>query len=309
MASSRRTGFTLVELLVVLALISLVAGIAVPTIVRVASQNRNALRDTALDLQESLRASKVNAQTRRLDTALAYLIRVEPVVGGEEGATVAFIDGVVHARVPSDEELAIAGFRDRRQFEALARQVLPAGAPNNARIFIPVPLRGAEVRAFRGVGAMYDEATANFPESGANSLLNNPGGVQEEMGIIPIYLLDHTTFFNTAPGFPLEDRLELLAPRGYDDPTSPDTSFASPGAYPAHVFQPNGVMQSNSSKQRFELIVSARPTADEFEQWVDPWGEAPGFQGDRGRLHYRIELFAALGRVRLGTDLVAGFES
>jgi len=283
-----RLGLTLVELLVVLALISLVAGIAVPTIVRVASQERNALRATALDLQESLRATKVLAQTRRLDAGLAYLIRTE---GG-----IAYIDGVVSARMPGDEEITLAGFRDRREFEAVARQQL--GLPSNARILIPVPLRGNEVRDFRGVGGMFDLATAEFPESGTNPLVNQPGGVEEEMGLIAVYLLDHNAFFNADPLFPREERLVLLEPR---------VPFGAANAFPAHIFRPNGVLLTNSPKQRFELIVAAKPTADEFEQWADPFGENPDFQGDRKRLHYRIEMFASLGRVRLGTDLLAGF--
>lgn len=297
-ARQTRYGLTLVELLVVLAIIGLATGIAVPTFVRVASQARDALRATALDLQETLRATKTNAQTRRLDTALAYLIRVEPIAAGEGETTVAYIDGVVSARKPSDEEITRAGFRDRRAFEAAARQVL--GLPNNARVLVPVPLRGTEVREFRGEGALYDLTTAQFPEGGDNRLLNNPGAIQEEMGVVPVYLLDHQVFFTTEPGVQGEARLALLEPR---------VSFGADGAFPAHVFQPNGVMRTNSSKQRFELIVSARPGADPFEQWVDPWGEEPGFQGDRQRLHYRIELFASLGRVRLATELLAGFDS
>jgi prepilin-type N-terminal cleavage/methylation domain-containing protein len=292
----RRAGLTLVELLVVLALISLVAGIAVPTIARVATQNRNALRDTALDLQESLRATKVLAQTRRLDTGLAYLVRADGL---------AYIDGVIAVRSPSEEEITFAGFRNRREFESTAQQHL--SLPSNARIMVPIPLRGPEVREFRGVGGLFDLTAANSPETADNLMLNNPAAVQEEMGLIPVYLLDHNAFFSSDLGVTREQRLVLLQPRGYGSPELPGASFGAPGAFPAHVFRPNGAMITNSSKQRFELIVAATPNAEDTELWLDPYLDDPASAGDRRRLHYRIELFASLGRVRLSTDLVAGF--
>lgn len=292
-----REGLTLVELLVVLAIIGLVAGIAVPTFVRVASQSRNALRETALDLQECLRATRILAQTRRLDTGLAYLIQVEEAPSGDGVQPVAYIDGVIAARSPSTEEIEAAGFRDRRDFEFVARQFLDL--PQNARIFVPVPLRGPEVRPLRGEGGLYSIETARFPESGDNPLINNPGSAEEEMGIVPVYLLDHQRFLSNDLAQQREERLELLEPRA---------GFGEARVFPAHVFQPNGVMRSNSSRQRFELIVSPKPNADPFELWADPWGESPGFTGDRQRLHYRIEVYASLGRVRLGTELLAGFE-
>lgn len=311
-----RHGFTLVELLVVLALISLVAGIAVPTIVRVAAQNRNALRETALDLQEMLRATRVLAQTRNLETAVVYMIGGEQLVTANgSGGFVTYIDGITAARRPSLEELTTAGFRN----EADLLDVVSAKYGFQPGILmVPVPVRGPEVRLLRGNGVLFDLQTAQIPEAGGNRLITPAAvnAIEEEMGVVPVFLLDREAFFNPDRAVPRADRVVLVEPRtavlspgSTGAGTVLNLSFGNALAFPGHVFRPNGALRTNSSRQRFELIVGASPSADEFEQFLDPWGEDPANQGDRKRLHYRIEVFAALGRVKLGTDLLAGFDS
>lgn len=67
-----RAGLTMAELLVVVAIIGLMAGIAVPTFVRMGYFSQDDSKQTARRLYSMLRAAREFAATHRVNTAVAY---------------------------------------------------------------------------------------------------------------------------------------------------------------------------------------------------------------------------------------------
>jgi len=65
-------GLTLMELLVVLAIIAVMAGVALPTLARLGLFSRSELQNGSRELFAALRAARVYAATYRVDTAVVY---------------------------------------------------------------------------------------------------------------------------------------------------------------------------------------------------------------------------------------------
>jgi prepilin-type N-terminal cleavage/methylation domain-containing protein len=78
-----RHGMSLVELIVVLAIIAILAAIAIPTFSKLGFFSRNEVQSCARELYALLRAAKIYAATWRVDTALVYGIslRLDSVTG------------------------------------------------------------------------------------------------------------------------------------------------------------------------------------------------------------------------------------
>ncbi|HNR35770.1 MAG TPA: prepilin-type N-terminal cleavage/methylation domain-containing protein, partial [Candidatus Hydrogenedentes bacterium] len=67
-----RPGMTMIELIVVLAILALMSAIAIPTFARLGYFSRNDLQATARELHSMLKAAKIYAATYRVNTAVAY---------------------------------------------------------------------------------------------------------------------------------------------------------------------------------------------------------------------------------------------
>jgi prepilin-type N-terminal cleavage/methylation domain-containing protein len=72
-----RTGLTMAELLVVVAIIGLMAGIAVPAFVRMGYFSQDPSKQTARRVYSMLRASREYAATHRVNTGVAYIDATE----------------------------------------------------------------------------------------------------------------------------------------------------------------------------------------------------------------------------------------
>lgn len=97
-------GFSLVELLVVLAILSLMGAIAIPAFSRMGLFSDNATRTSARQLFTLMKAAQVHASTYRVDTALAYRITFKDD-SASSGQQAPVIDAVV--MVAKDRETGL----------------------------------------------------------------------------------------------------------------------------------------------------------------------------------------------------------
>ncbi len=278
----RERGFTLVEMLVVVAIVSIIAAVSIPVAAKYSSLGRSDVQRTALALQEVIRAAKIYATTNNVNTAVAYSLGAYDTSYGDGNRRV--ITGAAVVRALSRDEL---------------RNITVAeGLYGSGSYYTQVQDIDGAFQRFEGDTCMafwredapmdFDGVTINRRTLIDIAAAGYIDDVEDDMGLRSIYILD--TY--------VDEGTQQLTGEYVLAPTSPDgLSLGYPeneNSFAAHVFKSSGSLSSLSDKQRFKLYVTPLPNAlveDLFVRQVTVGSGVPRAE--------TLDLFATLGRIRL----------
>lgn len=276
-------GLTLVELLIVIAIIAIMAAVAVPTFARYGFLFGNRLRNTSREVFTLLRSAKTYAINHRVDAGVAYLIQTDPDLTTDSlsGAANPIIDGMALVRRLTEEEATLWGFRDRIDDPCFR---------NGDPCFVQVGTSDGDFKRF-------DEQTAVLTDVfEINSQTQQSARMLEP---IRIFLPDTAT-------------PQLLDPCGINDPLCGTNDFCVKDfacfvpstrdlIFPAHIFTPAGTLIGPSGRERVRMNVGLMPNEDFELRYPNP--NAAGFTPtvDNQRT-IEVQLFRSTGRVKIARD-------
>jgi len=266
-------GLTLVELLIVLAIVALMASVAVPTFARYGFFFGNHMRNTSREVFSTLRAAKVYAITHHVNTAVAYSLRED--FDSLTETTVVVIDGMAVVRQLTSSERGAWNL------------------PNPDIAY--VPLNGKE-----GQFTSFQKQTCLLLED-VFLALNTVASIYDD-GFNPILIYD---LFN-----PILDINGVRLPISPQPPPSPPPlidivrpHYAVPGsnAFPAHVFTPSGEMATVSTLERFRFNIGLLPSEDPSSRFVINNPDPLLATVDDQRT-IELQLYRSIGRVKITKD-------
>lgn len=268
-------GITLVEMLVVMAVLSILAAIAIPTFASLGQFVATDVQSTTRTLYSSLRAARIYASTFHVDTAIVYSLDNYGPEG--EVVTTPVVDNVAGEQVRVINAIAMA-------FKCPVRDK-----------WVPVPTE--------------DGAFTRFPGD-AVILLRSPGDMRLTVNGTPrTVLLMDPLYTDANRRFDRDAGALMMAvfgmsPIALDLSVPPhcgtDADPAQTVDFAAHIFTPRGSLEPSGTKQRFEMLVAASPEETTSERLVDPELNALVNSSNQSNLlTTSIELFQATGRIRV----------
>ena len=313
-------GLTLVELLVVLAILGLMAGVAIPSLARMGLFSSDDVGSGSRELFALMRAAKVHAATYRVDTAIAY-----GVVLKQDSVTGQAVESINAAAMVYRLPDAV---RDRCvEIDTGPDPVGPDPMPprnTDIEVFTPVKneLGGAIFKEFPRNAAIHAELL--LPD-GAAPEVTASSGLRKTVRAVRVYEIDQIGMKNNKPIY----QTRLIAPLRLDeadtallgslplwlqylaalpvgkkyleyqpDATDPPLNTTwKDFRFPAHVFTPSGRIEFPVVVERAPLLFGFSPDAAPEERYVDP--SAP-VRVERNNM--AIELYRATGRVKLAPE-------
>jgi prepilin-type N-terminal cleavage/methylation domain-containing protein len=240
------SGFTMVELLVVMSIIAVLAAVAIPAIAKLGVFSRDELHGSARQLWSLLKAARIYASTYHVNTAVVYNLDnfVPPDVNApnDPGLPQPVGDSVTGATVRVIRAAAI-------MYE------LPASSAFQG--YVPAPREDGEFRTFPGgmvvllqnvdtLAPIYDSMRPRFaPADDPFSTGINTLGMDRDVVV----------FLSGGP---------------FAQPGDPDYSNPVTARFPAHVFTPSGNLVTGGTTERYTLYVAPPPDESIDIRAVDP---------------------------------------
>lgn len=275
-------GITLVELIVVLAIIGLMTALTLPGLARLGSGSRNEVSRTAREIFSLLRAAKIYAATYRVDTAVVYNPEnLYPLGGIAASSTIRRVSAIAVLYKPLQPPPSMWGCPgcfvpvpgESGQFALL---------PQDTTILLEeVFVRDVQdINDLDGDGNTQEVLFQRF-DFRPRKLQQPESNIFRALGMkeIPIGGLD------SGPSGDAVERMRRLAP----DPQDPSGFIKS--EFPAHVFKSSGRIDWRSSKERVRIYVAPSPELPESDR-QDPL---------IGLVAIPIDLYRSTGRVKLAT--------
>ncbi len=287
----RKHGYTLAELLVSIAIIAMITGMAIPAFVKFGGFASNKKDVAARELYGVLRAARISSISYRNDTAVVYIVR--PRADNYSGAQAFVVDGFGMAtRATKDQyERVIANaaydhlLPDEVFVLAKDPQAKFRDMPNNTAVVSHLTAEESQILRVNNILDLPPASLADF---------KGPVGTEglSERGMRMIYL------------FQVPDNSDdALEPLDTFPNTSMDNTLAN--AYPAHVFNPTGELGVPGSslqpwKERITIAVGSSPDAPKDERFANN-PEETGATTPVLATPVLIEVYRSTGRVQIAS--------
>lgn len=293
-ARTHRSAFTLVELLVVLAIIAILTATAIPAMRQLGIIGRNAVDMGSRELLTMLKAARIYAGSHNVDTAVVYSIGKRDLPDtADPDDFVRVIDGAAIVRRLTEEDVRSLNLMpdDYKRFVGSEKgDMLPfVPVKGNDGVFKPFP-PGAVIAVQDNAGAYYNIDNEASAPGGRNLALSPIRVLQQDLSPLRP---------RTAPptaGYPRFAYADTDSPYDYFDGFN--NSYVE-DRFPAHVFKPSGILQvprvpvpGAAEKTRFLVSVIPSPDSAQDERfYVDAGGvtrPVPAAQ---------VQIYSATGRI------------
>lgn len=279
-AMLNKRGFTVVELLAVIAIIGILAAVAVPTFAKVTGFHESELSRAARVTYSNFIAAKQYAATYRQPAGIAYMM--EKYDGGTRGASAI---GLVQ-RMPDDIRSMCYFFADLDGLALAAPELIPES--RNSQYYRAHFNESFDLdrRAYMIISGEDDGLQFRQLPSGAIVRMNDDSQYAKAR-VYHVIKVDDTHYSAT-----------LLTPMlSYQqDGTKPDWRNANSYCWPAHVWTSTGRMElSDAIPARLQVTLSYAPNSEERYRLV----EVNGVMTERT---VTLDLTTASGRVAMRTE-------